>query len=220
MLHQFLTSHRETLIENCHTLAANRGPVTISAEGMRYGVPIFLNLLIDRLRDDQEVCPVGDLAKAANGHTEKQQPTKLTNSATAHGRELLERGYTVDQVVHAYGDVCQAVTELASTSKAPISADEFKTFNLCLDNAIAAAVTEFGRERDLALLESVNMAGNARLQVLAQELRNSVGTAMLSVAVIKRGTVGLQGATAGLLDSTLVNMRDLCDETLAEARRH
>lgn len=197
MLHQFLMSHRETLIEHCQILAANRGPLKISAEGMRYGVPIFLNQLIDRLRDDQEVCPVGDLATAANGHTEKQQPTKLTNSATAHGRELLDRGYTIDQVIHAYGDVCQAVTDLASNSKAPISAHEFKIFNLCLDNAIAAAVTEFGRERDQALLESVNIAGNARLQVLAQELRNSVGTAMLSVAVIKRGTVGLQGATAG-----------------------
>ena len=56
--------------------------------------------------------------------------------------------------------------------------------------------------------------------LLAQELRNSVGTAMLSVAVIKRGTVGLHGATAGVLDSVLVTMRDLCDETLAEARRH
>lgn len=220
MLHQFLTAHRETLIENCYTLAANRGPLKISSEGMRYGIPLFLNQLIDRLRDDHEVCAVGELDEVANGHTEKQQPTKLTNSATAHGRELLERGCTVDQVVHAYGDVCQAVTELASKAKAPISAAEFKTFNLCLDNAIAAAVTEFGRERDKALLESVNIAGNARLQVLAQELRNSVGTAMLSVAVIKRGTVGLQGATAGVLDSVLLTMRDLCDQTLTEARRH
>ena len=220
MLHQFLTAHRETLIEHCQTLAANRGPLRISAEGMRYGVPLFLNQLIDTLRDDQEIGSSGERAEAAIGHAEKQQPAMLSNTASAHGRELLERGYTVDQVVHAYGDVCQAVTELATNAKAPISADEFKTFNLCLDNAIAAAVTEFGRERDQALLESVNIAGNARLQVLAQELRNSVGTAMLSVAVIKRGTVGLQGATAGVLDSVLVNMRDLCDETLAEARRH
>lgn len=220
MLYQFLTSHRETLIEHCQTLAANRGPVRISAEGMRYGVPLFLNQLIDTLRDDQEVGSVDGRASAAIGHTEKQQSAKLSNTATAHGRELLERGYTVDQVVHAYGDVCQAVTELASSSKAPISADEFKTFNLYLDNAIAAAITEFGRERDQVLLESASIAGNARLQVLAQELRKSIGTAMLSVEVIRRGTVGLQGATAGVLDNVLLTMRDLCDETLPEARRH
>ena len=54
------------------------------------------------------------------------------------------------QVVHGYGDVCQAVTELAMELESPISADEFKTLNRCLDEAIAQAVTEFARQRDLS----------------------------------------------------------------------
>ena len=61
-------------------------------------------------------------------------------SATVHGSELLALGYTVDQVVHDYGDLCQAITHLAIERDAPFSADQFCTLNRCLDNAIADAV--------------------------------------------------------------------------------
>jgi hypothetical protein len=60
---------------------------------------------------------------------------------------LLRQGFTVSQVVHDYGDVCQSITELAVETHAPISAEDFRVLNGCLDNAIAGAVTEFGRER-------------------------------------------------------------------------
>ena len=54
----------------------------------------------------------------------------------------------MSQVVHDYGDVCQAITDLAVEAAKPISADDFRTLNRCLDDAIAGAVTEYGRERD------------------------------------------------------------------------
>ena len=41
------------------------------------------------------------------------------------------------------------MTELAIELELPISADEFKTLNRCLDEAIAQAVTEFSRQREL-----------------------------------------------------------------------
>ena len=74
----------------------------------------------------------------------------MTHSAQRHGGDLKQAGFTVGQVVHGYGDVCQAVTELAMELESPISADEFKTLNRCLDEAIAQAVTEFARQRDLS----------------------------------------------------------------------
>jgi hypothetical protein len=46
-------------------------------------------------------------------------------SATAHGKELLHLGYTVDQVVHDYGDLCQAITDLAFERDAPFAVGEF-----------------------------------------------------------------------------------------------
>ena len=54
----------------------------------------------------------------------------------------------MSQVVHDYGDVCQAITELAVEMDAPISTDDFRMLNRCLDDAIAGAVTEYGRERN------------------------------------------------------------------------
>ena len=219
MLHEFLTSNREKLIAHCHTLAATRTPRRLLANDVKHGVPIFLDQLIDTLRDEQDALKDG-AAQVDSGLTEKQQPTELSKTATKHGRELLERGYSIDQVVHAYGDVCQAVTELASDNDTKIAADEFKTFNGCLDNAIAAAVTEFDRNREVIVRESGNVIVNERLLTLAQEVRNAVGNAMLAVAVIKRGAVGTTGATAGVLDRSLISIRDFCDEALVEARLH
>lgn len=219
MLHEFLTSNREQLIAHCHALAATRAPQRLLSTEIKHGIPVFLDQLIDTLRDEQDASK-DDPAQMDSVPTEKQRPTPLSNTATKHGRELLERGYTVDQVVHAYGDVCQAVTELASEGDLPIAAEEFKIFNGCLDNAIAAAVTEFDRKRGEVVWETGNTAVNERLLFLAQEIRNSVGAAMLAVAVIKRGTVGMNGATAGVLDRSLVAIRDLCDESLIESRPH
>jgi hypothetical protein len=64
----------------------------------------------------------------------------IDRAAAQHGGALLQKGLTVDQVVHDYGDRCQAVTELAREKQEPISVDELHTFNRCLDSAIAGAV--------------------------------------------------------------------------------
>ena len=220
MLHQFLSSNREKLIEHCRTLAVGRGQAPFPAEEQAHGIPVFFSQLIQTLRDDEANDSTVDSAKPTIGQPEKQRPTTLSNTAKSYGEELLMRGYTIDQVVHAYGDVCQAVTDLANKTHTPIAAGEFKIFNLCLDNAIAAAVKEFDRQRDREVRNSGNIVLNAQLQHLAQELRTNVGTVMLAIAVVRRGTVGMNGATASIIDSTLIAMRDLCDETLIESRTH
>ncbi len=40
-----------------------------------------------------------------------------------------------------------------SEMNAPISTDDFRTLNRCLDDAIAGAVTEYGRERNQSTLD-------------------------------------------------------------------
>ncbi len=67
---------------------------------------------------------------------------EIGRAAAKHGHELLQHGFTVNQVVHDYDDLCQAVTELAIEKNAPVSPGEFKTLNRCLDQAIADAVSE------------------------------------------------------------------------------
>ena len=42
---------------------------------------------------------------------------------------MLRQGFTVSHVVHDYGDVCQAITELAVELNGAISMDDFRTLN-------------------------------------------------------------------------------------------
>ena len=145
--------------------------------------------------------------------------SEIAETAARHGRELLKNGFTIEQVVHDYGDLCQAITDIAFEHGVTIEVDEFRTLNRCLDNAIADAVTEFGRQRDLVVAENGMEALNERMGFLSHELRNFLHTATLSVAAMRTGYVGMGGATGGVLDRSLAGMRVLIDKTLAEVRQ-
>ncbi len=123
-------------------------------------------------------------------------------------------GFTVTQVVHDYGDICQAVTTLAEQHHSFISTDEFRLLNLCLDDAIAGAVTEFSRLRNV--LDDHDRS--ERLGELAHELRNKLSAATLALAAIKTGAVGVGGSTGAVLDRNLRGMRDLINGALAAVR--
>jgi signal transduction histidine kinase len=134
--------------------------------------------------------------------------------AARHGQDLLRLGFTIAQVVHAYGDVCQVIAELAVERSAQIPPDQLKTLNLCLDNAIAGAVTEYASERERAITRE----GTERLGILAHELRNRVNVGILAFDAIKSGKVAVGGSTGALLERSLNGVRDLVDRSLAEVR--
>jgi hypothetical protein len=131
-----------------------------------------------------------------------------------HGNLLQRVGLTVAQVVHDYGDICQVVTELAVEQSAPITAAEFRTLNLCLDDAIAGAVTEFERSRELEISDEET----ERLGSFSHEVRNLVAIATLSFDSIKQGTVGASGSTGALHERSLKRLRELVDRSLARVR--
>jgi signal transduction histidine kinase len=122
-------------------------------------------------------------------------------------------GFTVGQVVHDYGDICQSVTELALERIAPITTAEFRTLNRCLDDAIANAVTEYDRQRDARIAKE----GTERHGVFAHELRDLLGTAMLSFDGLRTGSVPV-GAATGLLGRSLSRLRDFVERSLASVR--
>ena len=220
MLQTFLGRHRETLIARCRSKVATRRAPRATEQELRYGIPLFLDQLITALRLEQPSSPsrAGTAPVAPPTPPMPAVSSDIGRTAGQHGVELLRSGFTVGQVVHDYGDLCQTITEVAIEQHATISADEFHTLNRCLDNAIADAVTEFGRHRDEFASDESTRAMNERLGFLAHELRNLVGTAILAVATIKKGHVGLVGATGFLLDRSLLGLRDLVDRTLVEVR--
>ena len=218
MLYEFITAHRETLIARCRSKAAQRSEEQAQGIGSEYGIPRFLDQLVKTLRVEQTSEPMRSrkVSGPAGGGTPVL--SEIGVSAAQHGRDLLQRGCTVDQVVHEYGDLCQAITELAFEQDAAIHAEEFQTLNRCLDNAIADAVTEFGYQRDISMEEKQLRRFNERFGFIAHELRNLLSTARIAVGALKAGNVGLTGATGAVLDRSLVGMGSLIDRSLADVR--
>jgi len=218
MLHDFLDENRDDLIERCRAKVARRPAPRPTSTEMEHGIPLFLGQLIETLRIEQRPDASKASASRLSGSPPRHVPSELANSAAKHGHELLRHGYAIDQVVYDYGDLCQAVTELAIERSAPVSSEEFHTLNRCIDDAIADAVTEFGWQRDQLIADISTRAMGERLGFLAHELRNSLNTAILSFAMIKGGTVALNGSTSAVLDRSLVGLRDLIDRALADVR--
>jgi hypothetical protein len=98
----------------------------------------MVNLTIEQTSEPQD-------DKCISVHNARGEiASDVGTTAALHGRDLFREGFTIEQVVRDYGDVCQAVTKLAIETGVPISVDEFRTFNRCLDNAIAGAVDCIG----------------------------------------------------------------------------
>jgi signal transduction histidine kinase len=214
VLHDFLATNRAILIDRCHNMVMARSALTPIDDQLARGIPVFLDQLIKTLTIEQlsENKP-----QRRSDYPAVRTDSEVSETARLHGRDLLDQGFTLEQVVRDYGDVCQAVTNLAFETGVPIAVDEFRTFNRCLDNAIAGAVTEFARH-SAESRDGVSSALDSRLGPLAHELRNYLHTAMLVVAAIKTGNVAISGATGAVLDRSLLGMRSLIDHALAEVR--
>ncbi|MET0793424.1 MAG: HAMP domain-containing sensor histidine kinase [Polyangiaceae bacterium] len=200
MLSEFLATHRDELLARVRQRVVDRNTPNGAELDLTYGLPVFLDQLRSVLRRAA--------SERGLGHPE------LERTAAHHGRDLFQRGLSVAQVVHGYGDFCQVITGLAAEKNASISVADFQTLNLCLDDAIAGAVTEFGRQRERALVvERTERSGE-----LAHELRNHLNTAMLAFSSIRKGIVGVGGSSGAILERSLTGLQMLIDRSFANAR--
>ncbi len=99
MLAEFVSANRAVIVARAQARVAVRTSPKPSAAELSNGIPVFLDQLCDALR----------LAEVSDEIDHKA----LSKSARRHGGDLLRMGLTVAQVVHDYGDVCQAITNLA-----------------------------------------------------------------------------------------------------------
>lgn len=128
-------------------VAKRPSPKATEAE-LDHGITLFLDQIIKTLKAEESVQSTESRRMSGPSGGEDALFSEIGAAAKEHGRELLQHGFTIDQVVHDYGDLCQSVTELAIELNSRISNDEFRTLNRCLDNAIAVAATEFNAQRD------------------------------------------------------------------------
>jgi hypothetical protein len=174
---EFIEGNRDELILRCRAKVATRSDPPPTDAEIDYGVPLFLDQLMEELR---------------NGESRSQE---ISKGAIKHGHELFLQGFSISGVVHDYGDVCQSITDLSVELNAPIGAGDFRTLNRCLDDAIAGAVTEYAREQDVPR--------NGELH----HLLNLTNTTITAFEALQKGNVGVGGSTGALVHRNLIATR-------------
>lgn len=217
MMHEFLYNNRVELAERCRVKVGQRDGRSATEAQLRDGIPLFLDQLIRTLRIEQGSVPL-DSRRVSGPAGGGAALSEVSVSASQHGKDLLGLGLSVDQVVHDYGDLCQAITDLAVERDVPFQVDEFRTLNRCLDNAIADAVNEFSFQRDARNAQGQTLEVGKRMGFFAHELRNLLSTATLAFSAAKVGQLSLAGATGSVLERSLWGMEKMIASSLEEAR--
>src|SRR5579872_627284 len=201
MLHDFMTRERNSILTMARHKANETQGTRQRSNALEEGWGIFFDELIGLMERDEPF----------EFHAEKGLHT---HEAKKQGKEYLRLGYTVSEVVHSYGILCQAVTSLAGKLNVEITPREFQQLNLSLDTVIAEAVTEFEQDRR----KNVDQEEVQRLGFLAHELRNCLQSATLSLEMIESGSVGVRSSTSAVLQESLKKMAELIDTALTEVR--
>jgi signal transduction histidine kinase len=196
VLRKFVATHRAAIIARAPSKAAAAARGAPEGEIER-GTALFVDQIIDAL------------SGGANGSVEA-----IGRSATKHGGDMLQMGFTAAQVVHEYGAVGQAIVELAAEAKVTVATGEFYTLSRCVDAAVAVAVTEHGRLREQAIAAEER----ERLGEFVHELNNSLSSAMISFDILRTGTVAFAGGTAGVLARSLGRLSALINSSVAGVR--
>ena len=197
MLKDLLSAHRENLIQRCGLKVSQRPAPQAAPTQMHYGIPVVIDQMLAALKGEKRGEDIG-----------------AERTAALHGDELFRLGYTVDQVVHAYGDLCQAITELADEIDAAVTVQDFHTLNRVLDNSIAHAVSAYVRQHDAVTTGEGAQAVHDRLGALADEQRVLLDAALDAVVALKADGVG----AVAVLERSLLGLRDLVDRSLPQIR--
>ena len=199
------------------------GPKLLLPE-LTHGIPIFIDQIINTLAIEQgPEFPHGRLEAGCNSGA---SVSGVVEMAILHGRDLRDEGFTLEQVIRDYGDVCQAVTSLASETGARISAEEFHTFNRLLDDAMAAAVTEYSEhgesagplQTDLPALDGA-VRGTGDLDHLETALTQSQLALASTEAALNAAQLEAHEARIRSLHDSLTGLpnRELFDDRMAKA---
>ncbi len=230
MLPEFLKENKNEILEVARLESLSLAGVRPTSDQLKLGLPIFFQQIVhildlEKIKSPAAISVKPDTIAREKAATESNEVAmamasahpediELAKSSGLLGVELLRLGYTLSHVVHIYGSLCQAITGLAAKKSINISALEFRNLNRCLDVAIAGAVTEFQSFRELQKRnEEVKRCG-----FCAHELRNSLGSALMSFELIKSGEVGFSGSVGQILGRSLKRMNELIGRTLTEVK--
>jgi hypothetical protein len=125
MLNDLITSHREQILDRARTKIRSRTSPPVTAAELEQGLPVLLDQFAQFLRG--ETAPPVSATNAIGG------------SEIHQANQLLSLQLTLPQVVQDYGDICDAITEVAVRAQLSIPFEELQMLNRCLETAVAEA---------------------------------------------------------------------------------
>lgn len=207
MLYEFISQNHAWLLERGKQLREARGQVPVDHELGR-GFSLFLDQLIASLR--QEESEGAYSSGAISGPTSgAPSQSEVGMAAFSLGSEVYALGVPIDQLVHSYGDMCQAIVELSEQMNLRLEIAEYHLLNQCLDNAIATAVTEYEFHQNRQLASHSRRAEMAHKAEVSERLRNHLGTATTAIAALKLRELTLGGVTGRILERSLMHLNEI-----------
>jgi signal transduction histidine kinase len=202
-LHEAIATYRDRVL---HTwMALVQGTITppaMSSIELLDHFPQFLDEVIAALKLD------------AGLPTSVEAPEQSA-TASGHGEQRLRLGFSLDAVVREYGALRDAIVTTAHGADVEITLAELQCVFRSLITGIAAAVSEYARQRD-AEQQRVH---NEHIAFIAHELRNPLASAITAHEVLKQqGHIPPGSRAGGALARGLLSMQELIDHALAVAR--
>jgi signal transduction histidine kinase len=204
-VHALLKHNRDELLATCRVKAARRRPMQpLAADAL----PRFL----DDLTSTFEAPDHGALTLV--GAAGLPVPAEGAHHA-AEGQQL---DLALSDLVHGYGDMCEAITDMAFARDVPFTADELHAFNKCLDASITVAVTQFNSRHDEVLVRQLRAETREQVGFLVHELRNAIGTATLAASALEIGGMGMNSPLGAVLRRSLAALNSLVNRSLEQVR--
>lgn len=135
-------------------------------------------------------------------------------AAPLHARQRWQIGFRLDQVVHDYGFLCDAITETAEEARWAIEVGEYRVLNQSMDTAIAEAVDAWVAQQRA----SDEHRRGERVGFIVHELRNALTTSRLALGAMRQGQLSSAGRTAGALDRSLRRQEELVQHLINDIR--
>ncbi|NRR29280.1 sensor histidine kinase [Oxalobacteraceae bacterium] len=214
-MYDFLSNNRDELAGRCRLKVAARPGRSATELQLLRGVPKCLEQLIRTLRVEQ-LADQGERRGLARESGTALAAPDIGVSAALHGKELLNMGFSAAQVVHDYADLSASITDLASAFHQPIEGDALRTLKRCLDNAMAAAITEVSHQRNALVVDLHACNVNQRMAGFAQELHDLLGTASMALSATRGVNLNLGGAAGSILESSLQKVSGLIELAVSD----
>lgn len=212
-MHGFLKNNHRLIIERCQIIAKRRNEPVLAMANLSVALPELLSQITELM--GQQASELRQPPRY-DSESDTSKSYGIGQSAIATGKALHSIGFSIEDVVLGYGDLCQAISELIAERDVTFQVTEFRLLNLCLDIAIAYAVRAFTDERDKIKLVLKNATFHEEASMVAHEMRNLVHTTQLAFEAMQAGDLSARGSTGLLAARSLTKIANLTNELMRE----